>query len=874
MKISPPVIPIVATALLICLLLLPLSVQAEDTFKVTGSVDQTEVFLFDRIEYSIVVEGSTRNIPEAKMGEFKGVKIAEQPRTSSHFNYINGKVTSRKITIYVLQAREEGDWILPAAEIRVGGKVYRSKPIPVSVQKPKTIAQTGADTGITSGIPRNKLSDIFLWMSLDKTEPFVGEPVKVTYNVYTRLQVSDFGVSDSPDYSGFWVEEIPGTGSPSAREVHLHGIKYLEARVHEIMLYPTVSGDLAIEPLSMIFEVESRKGDSSGRGNRSAFPSFFNQRRRERCTSQAGIIYVQALPVSGKPAGFSGAVGEFEIETSLKSKSGKVGEAVEVALLLSGTHGLATLPPPLFPDHPDFKMFEPKADEVTHHPKRPSWKQRRFEYILVPHTSGDFEIPAVTYSIFDPKSKQYRTIKSDPLKVHIDAAPGSGQSGQYIQPETGDITLLSHDIRYIKSNVKIINRVPPYKQFRFIFGFLAPLILAPFILLYGKHYHRMHGDMGYARAFKARSQSQKQFAKAQNLLDKNEFNGAVDTGAGAFLKYLGNRLNLPPGGMTLTDVSDALKSRQVTEDLISKIQKYWEDLEIARYAPGSLDRTQTADLIHRGQELVENLERIKLKRKPKKQKPTVAVFMIVILLTGFTAGASADESFQALFDRANRHYETGDFSAARTLYQSLVNQGCVNDRVFYNLGNCWFKENDLGRAITNYLRAERLSPRDTDIQANLQLARTLVKQKIESEPPGFANALFSRLHRNMTLTEISVLTLLLYLMTVALFLLSKMVMHRRQRRKFLRLAIVCLVLWGIASISLGERIYDLEFRVRAVAVGSEIIARNGPGEHFTEVYTQQPGYEMIIKRQQSDWIEAVLPNGYTGWAPKSAVEFL
>lgn len=247
----------------------------------------------------------------------------------------------------------------------------------------------------------------------------------------------------------------------------------------------------------------------------------------------------------------------------------------------------------------------------------------------------------------------------------------------------------------------------------------------------------------------------------------------------------------------------------------------------------------------------------------------------VILVCAFIATIGcASESFQALFDRANRHFESGDMDAARAVYETMIRQGCRDSAVYYNLGNCYLHEGDIGHSIKNYLFAEQISPRDPDIQANLSLARSLVVQKVEAPVPNWFVGMIVRLQKSVTLQEMSIGLILFYLMMLVFGLLGYFSSSRRLKRRFIRFSVLSGVVMLIGVLGLSMRIYEREYQEWAVATGSEVPARTGPGDHFTEVYRQQPGYEMRVIRHQSGWAEVRLANGFTGWIPEQSIELL
>ncbi|MBN1357035.1 tetratricopeptide repeat protein [bacterium] len=247
--------------------------------------------------------------------------------------------------------------------------------------------------------------------------------------------------------------------------------------------------------------------------------------------------------------------------------------------------------------------------------------------------------------------------------------------------------------------------------------------------------------------------------------------------------------------------------------------------------------------------------------------------MILIMMV-LVPRVRADESYQALFSRANRHYEAGDYQTAGSLYRSLERQGCRNARVYYNLGNCHLKQGSIGEAILYYRRALRIDPRDGDIRANLELARSTTGKPIEPVEPGFIIVLSGVAREWVSDMEITVITLLFYLSGLTTMAAGLITSQRRLKRRFLRWSGILGLFFLLSGCLLADRIADNHFREWGVILKSGETARNGPGNHFAEVFTMNAGYECRIIRHQSGWVEIVLANGYTGWIPVEIIEVI
>ncbi len=601
--------------ILFTMILCAVSAHAAGQLNVTAAVDQQQIYLFDRLVYQVTVEGAVRSVPEPRVQGLQGFKILGSPQTSSQIQFINGNWSSKLTFTYTLQAVKAGQWVIPPATVQFHGKTYRSNTITVQVIKMAASSATSSDSD-TEAIPASRMDDIFLWATVDKATPFVGQPIVVSFDVYTKLQISNYSVQQAPECSGFWVEDLPLPKSPHVVTRMVHGVKYARATVHKMILYPTVTGELVIDPLVMVFEIESKTRDPFDNFfGGSAFGSpFFSRTRKESRSSQALSITVKPLPQKGKPANFSGAVGTFELKALAEKKSVPAGEAVVIKVTLSGNHHLKTLPPPKMPQIPDVKAFEPKAKDVVPVNGRFGWWQRDFEYIFVPHRAGEMHIPSVEFDYFDPDLKQYKILKTKPITITVTHSAVS-DSTLVVSTGNGEFRQLGHEIRYIKTKGPIEPQYPAYSRPWFFIILIAPFPIVPIILIYGKHRRNLMDNAAYARAYRAKSDSTNYFRKAVTSLESSDFDSALDDIAKAFAGYLGARLNLPEGSLTLQGIQKELQKVHLPEDLYQSITGYWNTIEAARYAPGSPEKQFIEDMLEKGRLLITQMEKNKFKKR-------------------------------------------------------------------------------------------------------------------------------------------------------------------------------------------------------------------------------------------------------------------
>jgi len=222
---------------------------------------------------------------------------------------------------------------------------------------------------------------------------------------------------------------------------------------------------------------------------------------------------------------------------------------------------------------------------------------------------------------------------------------------------------------------------------------------------------------------------------------------------------------------------------------------------------------------------------------------------------------------------ANQLYNTGSYAEAAQVYEQLLSQGMTHSSLYYNLGNAYYVQGDLGRAILNYQRAARLDPRDPEIRANLALARNQSANNTvdQSSSPfqGLANFTSSWL----TLNETALFTLGLWFMLGFMILTYRQLQPGRLRTLAQNGIFLTLLLFLIAGISFGSRLYAEHTRPEAVIVADQVTINNSPGEDFATDFSLSSGTEVKLIDVQGSWAHLALPNEVLdGWIPLSTIE--
>jgi tetratricopeptide (TPR) repeat protein len=248
----------------------------------------------------------------------------------------------------------------------------------------------------------------------------------------------------------------------------------------------------------------------------------------------------------------------------------------------------------------------------------------------------------------------------------------------------------------------------------------------------------------------------------------------------------------------------------------------------------------------------------------------LAIFALLTLLIPLFEAQADLASATALFQKGNQSYEEGRFEQAVEAYEKILNLGVKNFRVFYNLGNAYFRQNQLGKAVLNYRRALALEPRDEDVQANLSFAKLFTLDKIEEQK---INPLSNLLHWFLdlwSLDELALLSSLFYTLSMALGIL----MIFRRSRRYLKIGFVAfLILLAIFGSSLFAKIY-FESLDYGVVIVPQVQVRSGPGDDYILQFTGHEGLEFRVDEEAEGWYRISLPNGIRGWIPEDTVEII
>lgn len=579
-----------------------------------------------RVEYVLNAQGSGFR---CDLEQVAGLQVLSGPNVSTSMSqtFINGQRSSSvktSFTFYV-SATKEGTVTLPAATVSVNGKSYASgtaslKILPAdeasksnSQQQSNASSSNDARQQSTSASNANIKNDVHLDIALSKTKVYEGEAILATVKLYFRNEsIVELSDAKLPDFEGFTVQEIDLPQQQATLERY-QGANYQAYTLKQYLLFPQRSGKIEIPSASVKAVAQVVVSRSSG--GFFDFPMAYTQNVEVPAVSAAKSVTVEALPTAGRPASFNGSVGNFTIQASLNPEQVRANEALTYRIEIEGTGNLKYLrnPEPNFPA--DFEVYDPKVDLATKNTATGVSGKKSIEYTIIPRYAGTFEIPALEFSFFDPKSGQYKTLTTRSFTLNVEkGAEGSGANNGAVADFSGNsqerLKLLASDVRYLhplRSDSLKQDDAPFFGTTRYWAFFVFPFVLFLALAFAYRRQLKLNADLDMKRTRKAGKVATKRLKEAAAALkaqDESKFYEAIHK---AMLGYVSDKLNIPMSELNRDTVEAQLTDHGATEEQTQRFVDVLSTCEFARYAP-SKDAHAMDELYKRASGILDSLE--------------------------------------------------------------------------------------------------------------------------------------------------------------------------------------------------------------------------------------------------------------------------
>ena len=544
----------------------------------------------------LVFTVNSQDIKDFRAPSIKGFDVLMGPSRSqqSSIQIINGKRTSNSSTAftYILLAGNPGTYTIPAASVEVNGEKVFSNAISIKVlPQDQNSGNSGNNGGGSASSSRSQAAgsrisanDLFITATASKTTVHEQEAILLTYKVYTVVNLRQL-YGKMPDLKGFHTQEVELPQQKTFTLEHYKGRNYNTTVWSQYVLFPQQTGKLEIPSITFDGVVAQQTISDD------PFDAFFNGggyvEVKKKITTPKVVINVQPLPA--KPAGFSGAVGEFKLASSINATDVKTNDAVTIKLTLSGTGNMKLIGTPEVKFPQDFEIYDPKVTDDYKLTNSGLTGTKTFEYLAIPRHAGNFTIPAVEFTYFDLKSNSYKTLKTEAYNLKV--AKGQGNADQVISDFTNkeSVKMLGKDIRFIKLGDSSLR-----PKGDFFFGtvgyylcYLIPLLLFVVFAVIYRQKALENANVAKVKTKKANKVATRRMKLAGKLLAENKKNEFYDEVLKALWGYISDKLSIPVSQLSKDNIETELTNYGVQEALIAEFIGVLNECEYARYAPGN-----------------------------------------------------------------------------------------------------------------------------------------------------------------------------------------------------------------------------------------------------------------------------------------------
>ncbi len=614
--------------IILLLMLCPLWLWAQDTPTLTVSAKK-QVFVGERFQVVFESNAEGRNF---QAPSFEGFNVVGGPftSTSSSIQVVNGSIsrTTRNSYTFALQAIQEGTFRIGSASLTVSGDKVSSDPFEIKVLPDDGSHAYSGGGGSSSNQgqsqqntndPQVSGKDLFLRCIPSKKSVYVGEQVVLTYKLYTKVPVSSVSLSKVPSYAGFWTKDISdNSGTLKQSSEYVNGIEYTTAEIQKMIIVPQRSGKFTIDPMTMecVAQIRTQRNNSRSMDPFEAFfnDPFFNRNItnvQKELSSQSFSIEAKNLPENAKPATFAGAVGNYKFTSSIDKTELSTNEAVTLTLSVSGSGNIELLqmPEPVFP--PDFEVYDPKITISTDVNSQGMTGTKKAEYLAIPRRAGNFSIPPVEFSYFNPGSDSYQTLYSEPYELSVVKGKETEGDGGVYASNQEDIKYLGSDVRHIMNDGAHLKpkhttffASPTY--FSILLGLLVVFVVLLFVL---KKRAEMAKDTAANRNRKADKVARGRLKNAyQHLKAKDQDKFYVEMSQ-ALWGYIADKLGIERSKLSMDTVSETMKEKNVPDELTQQFVDTLNSCEFARFAPGNAEEKMD-DLYQRGIDVISKAEKV------------------------------------------------------------------------------------------------------------------------------------------------------------------------------------------------------------------------------------------------------------------------
>lgn len=690
-----------ALVTLLLALTAPVESSAQDSARVWATLSSEAIELGETVVLRLNIEtdgpAPERIVAPSLPGEIDVVGTSDQ--SQMRFSMPGGRTRLLRREL-ILRPTTSGTYRIEPFSVTVKGRTYHTSQLTLTVSNanpagaaPGGGARSGGGgvagwtPGSSGDLSRGPDDEVLFSSAFSADTVYVGEQVTLRSDIMVSEQ-AQFRLRRAPEYMppdgpGFWVRDLPDGGRATPR--HVDGVLYF-GRTLERAYFPLAPGNYTLEPSRLRYEI--RRG-------------ILYSPQTQELSSDSLRLVVLPVPEAGRPDGFTGAVGRFQIRARLEPNEVPAGEAVALTVEVEGEGNIKAIPPPTLPDLPDIEVFAPsESAEVRTTGGRVSGV-KRFTWVLVPREAGRITLPAIEYPYFDPERRTFATARSAELSLAVRGAPaphGEATDVEEIRPIEPEPST-SRPLRWVRTPWFGAAQLLP------LFGVIGVLL--------GRR--RRGSRLPSRRTLRNRLRVD---------LDNLQRHAAGD--AAAFCRdlerivrsWLAERLAEPSIRTTApSHVRTLLRAAGVNQAAAEEVERLIDRLAAGRFSPtppGAAERVAMAEDAERILGIVD--------REARSSRPAPSAGHLSVALVLALPALGQAQGPEAVFRQGTERFADGDFLTAANDFTEYVRLRPEEPHGWYNLGNAYYMADEKGRAVWAWLQALKRSPRDPDVLHNLGVA--------------------------------------------------------------------------------------------------------------------------------------------------------
>lgn len=785
---------------------------------------------------------------------------------SRDYRIVNGKESSSSSTTYtfVLSPLKKGSFVIPPASIVINGRTIRSKSMTVEV--------SGTGTGRSPSQMRSRQDeqlqplgskvtarDLFITVTPSKKSIYEQEAVLLTYKVHSRIGVglTNIGLSHKPDFKDIVSQELPMKAISSDVE-RIGNAMYRTGVIMQYIVFPQRAGKLHIPGIT--FDCSVAQHDSSIDIMDAIFNGGGNIGITVKRSSPEIVLDVKPLP-QPKPANFSGGVGMFSIKGELLTTNLKTNDVATYRITVSGKGNLKLMQAPKIQYPKDFDAYAPNIKEDLKVTAEGVSGKVVYDYTFVPHNVGKYNLPAVSIAYFDSKTEKYTSLETSPLQLTIAQGKRTSEDLKH------ELYLRNSDIRPLQTSTAKLHApgsriywwgTPAYWIINLLI-FISALATS----FWMRKRIKENTDESRRRQKKAGKRVEKRMKDCKRILsDGNdaEFYAEISK---TILEYFADKFNVRISELNKERIISLLENANVAPEVVKECIYVWEECEMAQFAP--IEEAGKKEKIYEmAQSVIIQIEKRAVKSPRQTGVKVLSGFILLFILTGLPVCAQKKQ-------QADSAYAAGNYVEAVRIYEESMKAG-VSSELYYNLGNAYYRLNDLPRAVLNYERALKLEPANGDASYNLELCQSKLADRFDKQSEMFFITWMRHLITGRSTDfwgNCALGSLIVCLLGGMVYLLSQSVLVRKCA--FI-VAVMFLVQTIVFQIFAACQWYMFKTDQKAVVMETSQ-SYVSPSNSAKKVRVLHEGTTVrIVDEYTKNWYQIEMPDGNMGWIMKRQVE--